>query len=58
MKNYAKVGGRKGLPGYRSPSVFRSNKSIEIQKNKSFSNKNIKILKNNILNKSKDKNFE
>ncbi len=23
MKNYAKVGGRKGLPAYRTPSSFR-----------------------------------
>ena len=24
MRNYAKVGGRKGMPGYRTPSSFRS----------------------------------
>lgn len=24
MRNYAKVGGRKGRPGYRTPSPFRS----------------------------------
>lgn len=25
MKNYAKVGGRKGMPGYRTPSSFKNN---------------------------------
>jgi hypothetical protein len=31
MRDYAKVGGRKGLPGYRTPSVFRYRKSLEIK---------------------------
>jgi len=28
MRNYSKTGGRKGLPGYRTPSAFRYKKYI------------------------------
>jgi hypothetical protein len=31
MKNYAKVGGKPGRPGYRTPSRFYARKKIEIQ---------------------------
>lgn len=29
MRDYAKVGGRKGLPGYRTPSVFKFKSSLK-----------------------------
>jgi len=29
MKNYAKLGGRKGKPGYRTPSSFRYRSTIK-----------------------------
>lgn len=29
MRDYAKVGGRKGLPGYRTPSVFKYKSSLK-----------------------------
>ncbi|MCR4284134.1 MAG: hypothetical protein NUV64_02345 [Parcubacteria group bacterium] len=32
MKNYAKVGGKKGKPGYRTPSQFIAMKSINVSK--------------------------
>jgi len=32
MKNYAKVGGKKGKPGYRTPSQFIAKKSIKVSK--------------------------
>jgi len=32
MKNYAKVGGKKGKPGYRTPSQFIVKKSIKVAK--------------------------
>jgi len=34
MKNYAKVGNRKGKPGYRTPSTFRARKNLQVSKNK------------------------
>lgn len=33
MRNYAKVGGKKGKPGYRTPSSFRSQKARKTVKN-------------------------
>ncbi len=33
MRNYSKVGGKKGKPGYRTPSFFRSQKSKKTVKN-------------------------
>ncbi|KKP64352.1 MAG: hypothetical protein UR62_C0014G0010 [Candidatus Nomurabacteria bacterium GW2011_GWF2_35_12] len=30
MKNYAKVGNRKGKPGYRTPSTFRARKNFQV----------------------------
>lgn len=32
MKNYHKTGGMKGKPAYRTPSVFRYKKHIEVTK--------------------------
>ena len=32
MKNYAKVGGRKGKPGYRTPSKFKIKQCDKIKK--------------------------
>lgn len=29
MRDYAKVGGRKGLPGYRTPSVFKYKSALK-----------------------------
>ncbi len=29
MRNYAKVGGRKGRPAYRTPAMFRYKKHIQ-----------------------------
>lgn len=37
MKNYAKIGKRKGLPAFRTPSVFRYKKYKNIKKVKSAS---------------------
>jgi hypothetical protein len=37
MKNYAKVGGKPGKPGYRTPSSFRLRKKSAVQ--------NLKIYK-------------
>jgi hypothetical protein len=34
MRDYAKTGGKKGMPGYRTPSSFRYKKHIEIAKGK------------------------
>jgi len=36
MKNHAKVGGRKGLPGYRTPSSFRFRKDLAVKSLKAF----------------------
>jgi len=30
MKNYAKTGGKKGMPAYRTPSAFRYKKHVAI----------------------------
>ena len=32
MKNYAKIGSKPGKPAYRTPSNFRSRKSVKIKK--------------------------
>ena len=37
MKNYAKIGGRKGKPGYRTPSKFKIKKCKHVNKGKSVS---------------------
>ncbi len=34
MKNYSKIGNRKGRPAYRTSSVFRYKQNIKVQKNK------------------------
>jgi len=34
MRNYAKVGGKIGKPGYRTPSGFRYRKYLKTQKKK------------------------
>ncbi len=33
-RNYAKIGNRKGLPAYRTPSSFRYKQCIKITRNK------------------------
>jgi hypothetical protein len=35
MRNYSKVGGKPGKPGYRTPSSFRSQKNIKATRIKS-----------------------
>jgi hypothetical protein len=42
MRNYSKVGGKKGMPGYRTPSSFRYKKHIEISKGKNITKKEFK----------------
>ena len=32
MKNYAKIGNRKGKPAYRTPAVFRFRQYLKISK--------------------------
>lgn len=39
MKNYAKVGGKKGKPAYRTPALFRYRQYIKIQKSKTSPSK-------------------
>ncbi len=34
MKNYAKVGNRKGKPAYRTPSFFRYRQYLKVRKAK------------------------
>jgi len=34
MKNYAKVGGKKGKPGYSTPSQFIAKKALSVNKTK------------------------
>lgn len=36
MKNYAKVGNRKGRPAYRTPSVFRYKKLKDVSRAKAY----------------------
>lgn len=38
MKNYAKVGNRKGLPAYRTPATFRYRKYLKLIKIKNQQN--------------------
>jgi hypothetical protein len=45
MKTRSKIGNKSGNPAYRTPSVFRSNKNLQIQAAKlsrKFSGNNIK----------------
>jgi len=37
MKNYAKVGGRKGKPAYRTPSGFKARKYLRVKNIKASS---------------------
>ncbi len=37
MKNYAKIGNKRGRPGYRTPSSFKGKKIKYVDKSKSFS---------------------
>ncbi|MEK7624608.1 MAG: hypothetical protein AAB404_02740 [Patescibacteria group bacterium] len=37
MKNYAKVGNRRGRPAYRTPSSFRSRQYLKVVKTKFIS---------------------
>ena len=42
MKNYSKTGGRKGIPGYRTPVHFRSRKNLKNVKMKTYGERNRK----------------
>lgn len=50
MKNYAKVGGKKGMPAFRTPSSFHSRKCLKTAKTKIIKN-DFYFLKNKKDNK-------